>query len=336
MVQMRPRLAAGEIDFMVRQFHRKQCCDGIGGCLRPGGFKQLSKPTVMMRDQLAGAACAVEVMPVMSADDKPVGSQPFQIAKILIIMGKNVTIRFAKADRDVWRDAAKQEINRQIDPARRIDKPEMGRRMPGIKPNLPVAGDCPDCLAGIQDLHAGQWRDKLAVIVSNGAVTGHDLIRKAVIAVGIRGHLAIGVVAHLKGANRHVMFGPADHDRRACAFAKRAGMADMIAVVMGDDDAGDGALCGQLRQDGVPLGTCVHAVDSSVDQQPPFICLKREEIDVVQPEGHAEPKPDKILGKPNDVPALRRSDIKAAKLVRAVPRCIRTCHGSGKPLSGLW
>ena len=95
---MCPRLTAGEIDLMISQFHRKECCDGVRRCLRTAKLTELLKTAVVMRYQLACSARAVEIMPVMTADDQPVGRQPVKTTKIVIIMGKHIAIRFAKAD----------------------------------------------------------------------------------------------------------------------------------------------------------------------------------------------------------------------------------------------
>ena len=95
---MCPRLAAGEIDLMISQFHWKQCFHGVRRCLRTANLTELLKTAVMMRYQLTCPARAVEIMPVMTADDQPVGRQPVKTTKIVIIMAKHIAIRFAKAD----------------------------------------------------------------------------------------------------------------------------------------------------------------------------------------------------------------------------------------------
>ena len=55
---MCPRLTAGEIDLMISQLHRKQCCDGVRCCLRTANLTELLKTAVVMRYQLARAARA--------------------------------------------------------------------------------------------------------------------------------------------------------------------------------------------------------------------------------------------------------------------------------------
>ena len=107
-IQMRPRLAAGKENLVIGQLHLEQAVHGIGRCLRGVRRAQPVQTPVMMRDQLRGALCAIEVMPVMAADDLPVFAHIIQPGQIVIIMGQHIPVRVAQADRNIGRNAGQK------------------------------------------------------------------------------------------------------------------------------------------------------------------------------------------------------------------------------------
>ena len=52
----------------------------------------------MMRNQLGGTGRAIMIVPVMSADDLPVGTKIGNAGKIFIILCQYIAVRIAQAD----------------------------------------------------------------------------------------------------------------------------------------------------------------------------------------------------------------------------------------------
>jgi hypothetical protein len=57
----------------------------------------------------------------------------------------------------------------------------------------------------------------------------------------------------------------AHQDRGASPVGQWSSIADMIAVMMGDEDAGNRLVCCQLRQDDVPLRLRILGIDTGVN-----------------------------------------------------------------------